>query len=63
MTIEALGQDEWRITLECSPVADSAAVVVHGRDGLGAVSDLRWHGRAGLARATKRIWQQKPGRA
>ncbi len=55
--------DEWVVTLECAPVPDSAALQVRGNDGVGAVSDLRWHGRAGLAKPTKRQWRQKPGRA
>jgi hypothetical protein len=45
------------------PVPDSAALQVRGNDGVGAVSDLRWHGKAGLARPTKRQWRQKPGQA
>lgn len=62
MTMRPSG-DEWIVTLECAPVPDSAALQVRGSDGIGAVSDLRWHGRAGLAKPTKRQWRQKPGRA
>jgi hypothetical protein len=59
----AVGNDEWLVTLECAPVPDSPALQVRGSDGTGAVTDLRWHGRAGLAKPTRRQWRQKPGRA
>lgn len=55
--------DEWLVTLECVPLPDSPALQVRGNDGVGAVTDLRWHGKAGLAKPTKRQWKQKPGRA
>ncbi len=54
---------EWVVTLECQPLDDSAALQLRGKDGVGAVTDLRWHGKAGLARATRRQWKQKPGQA
>ncbi len=63
MTMRPTDGDEWLVTLECVPVPDSAALQVRGNDGIGAVADLRWHGKAGLAKATKRQWRQKPGRA
>jgi hypothetical protein len=63
MTMRPADGDEWLVTLECVPVPDSAALQVRGNDGVGAVTDLRWHGKAGLARPTKRQWRQKPGRA
>lgn len=63
MTMRPTGDDEWLVTLECVPVPDSAALQVRGNDGVGSVADLRWHGKAGLARPTKRQWKQKPGRA
>ena len=63
MTMRMTDGDEWLVTLECVPVPDSAALQVRGTDGVGAVTDLRWHGKAGLARPTKRQWRQKPGRA
>ncbi len=55
--------DDWVVTLDCAPVPDSAALQVRGADGIGAVADLRWHGKAGLAKPTRRQWRQKPGRA
>ncbi|MFT3835501.1 MAG: hypothetical protein QM723_00695 [Myxococcaceae bacterium] len=55
--------DEWIVTLDTSPLEDSAAMQVRGTDGVGAVTDLRWHGRAGLARPVRRTWRQKPGQA
>ena len=55
--------DEWVVTLETAPLEDSAAMQVRGNDGFGAVSDLRWHGRAGLAKPVRRTWRQKPGQA
>ena len=64
LTMRPTGESEdWVVTLECAPVPDSAALQVRGNDGIGAVTDLRWHGRAGLAKPTKRQWRQKPGRA
>ncbi len=63
MTMRPADGDEWLVTLECVPMADSAALQVRGNDGVGAVSDLRWHGRAGLAKPTKRQWKTRPGRA
>ncbi len=55
--------DEWVVTLDTQPRDDSAALQVRGQDGFGAVSDLRWHGRAGLAKPMRRTWRQKPGQA
>jgi hypothetical protein len=55
--------DEWLMTLDAVPLADSPAVQVHGEDGGGAVHDLRWHGKAGLVRPLRQQWKQKPGRA
>jgi len=55
--------DEWVVTLDTAPLNDSAAMQVRGNDGFGAVSDLRWHGRAGLAKPVRRTWRQKPGQA
>ena len=63
LTMRPTDGDEWLVTLECVPVPDSAALQVRGNDGVGAVADLRWHGKAGLAKPTKRQWRQKPGRA
>lgn len=63
LTMRPADGDEWFVTLECVPVPDSAALQVRGNQGVGAVSDLRWHGKAGLARPTKRQWRQKPDRA
>ena len=63
LTMRPADGDEWLVTLECVPVPDSAALQVRGNDGFGVVGDLRWHGKAGLARPTKRQWRQKPGRA
>ncbi len=58
-----LSGDEFVVTLECSPRPDAPALQVEGGRGHGAVTDLRWHGKAGLARATKQQWKLKPGRA
>jgi len=62
LTLRPIGA-EWLVTLESVPLADSPAVQVRGQDGTGAVHDLRWHGRAGLARPVRRQWRQKPGQA
>ena len=64
LTMRPAGENEdWVVTLECAPIPDSPALQVRGNDGVGSVTDLRWHGRAGLAKPTKRQWRQKPGRA
>ena len=63
MTLKPQG-DEWVVTLDTVPMADMPALQVReDGDGVGAVHDLRWHGRAGVARATRRTWKQKPGQA
>lgn len=63
MTLKLQG-DEWLVTLETTPLSDTPATRVRqGREAGGAVNDLRWHGEAGLARAGRRSWRQKPGRA
>lgn len=63
MTLKPIG-DEWVVTLDTSPIKDVPALQVNeGGDGVGQVNDLRWHGKAGVARATHRTWKQKPGRA
>jgi hypothetical protein len=58
-----LSGEEFVVTLECAPRADAAALQVSDGHGHGAVTDLRWHGKAGLARTTRSQWKQKPGRA
>jgi hypothetical protein len=55
--------NEWLVTLDSTPVADSPAVALDGMRVVGSVTDIRWHGRAGLTKATRRQWRQKPGRA
>ena len=62
MGFKMLG-NEFVVTLECAPRDDAPALQVSDGRGSGAVTDLRWHGRAGLARATRAQWKQKPGRA
>jgi hypothetical protein len=63
LTLKPVG-DEWVITLETSPLGDTPAQQVDASGApLGAVHDLRIHGRAGVARSTQRSWKQKPGRA
>jgi hypothetical protein len=63
MTFKPQG-DEWVITLDTVPLADMPAMQVRdGKDGVGSVHDLRWHGKAGVARAVRRTWKQKPGQA
>lgn len=63
MTLKPMG-DEWVVTLDTTPMADMPALQVReDGDGTGQVNDLRWHGRAGVARSTRRTWKQKPGRA
>jgi len=63
MTLKPVGE-EWVVTLDTAPVGDMPASQVHDEhDAYGAVHDLRWHGRAGVAKATTRTWKQKPGRA
>lgn len=63
LTLRPAEGDEWVVTLECAPIPDSPALQVRGNEGVGSVTDLRWHGRAGLAKPTRRQWRQKPGRA
>jgi len=58
-----LSGDEFVVTLECAPRPDAPALQVENGRGHGAVTDLRWHGKAGLARPTKQQWKLKPGRA
>src|SRR5688572_33384524 len=58
-----LSGEEFVVTLEGAPRPDAPALQVTEGRGHGAVSDLRWHGKAGLARTTKSQWKQKPGRA
>jgi hypothetical protein len=55
--------DDWLITLSTAPISDSAAVQVHGGQGFGTVNDLRWHGKAGVAKPVSRQWRQKPAKA
>ncbi len=63
MTLRPVG-DEWVVTLDTAPLSDMPALQVReDGDGVGQVNDLRWHGKAGVARATHRTWKQKPGRA
>lgn len=59
MTLKPQG-DEWVVTLETAPMADMPASRLSAR---GAVHDLRWHGKAGVGKAARRSWRQKPGRA
>jgi hypothetical protein len=54
---------EWLVTLDSIPVADSPAVALDGLRISGTVADIRWHGKAGLTKATRQQWRQKPGRA
>jgi hypothetical protein len=63
LTLKPQG-DEWVVTLDTAPMTDVPARQVDA-DGeiLGTVHDLRWHGRAGVAKATRRSWKQKPGQA
>jgi hypothetical protein len=58
-----LAGDDFVVTLECAPFADAPALQIDGGRGHGTVSDLRWHGQAGLARTTRSQWKLKPGRA
>jgi hypothetical protein len=63
MTLKPQGE-EWVVTLDTVPMADMPALQVRDDgDGVGSVHDLRWHGKAGVARATRRTWKQKPGQA
>lgn len=63
MTLRPQG-DEWLVTLDTAPLTDMPALQLRGNhEGSGSVHDLRWHGRAGVARPTHRTWKQKPGRA
>jgi hypothetical protein len=63
MTLKPQG-DEWVVTLDTIPLADMPALQVReDSEGRGAVHDLRWHGKAGVARAVRRTWKQKPGQA
>lgn len=63
LTLKMSGED-WVVTLDTAPVADMPALrMVGDREGAGQVNDLRWHGKAGVAKPTRRTWKQKPGRA
>ncbi len=64
VTLKPVGE-EWVVTLDVAPLRDVPALRVSadGRELGGQVHDLRWDGRAGVARATRRVWKQKPGRA
>lgn len=63
MTLKPQGE-EWIVTLDTVPLSDMPALQVRdGKEGVGAVHDLRWHGKAGVARAMRRTWKQKPGQA
>ncbi|MFZ5440778.1 MAG: hypothetical protein ACOZQL_12275 [Myxococcota bacterium] len=63
LTLKPQG-DEWVVTLDTAPMTDMPALQVRDDgEGVGTVSDLRWHGRAGVAKPTRRTWKQKPGRA
>lgn len=59
LTLRAVGA-EWELTLDSTPLADVPALRV---DGTGLVNDLRWSQRAGLPRAVRRVWKQKPAQA
>jgi hypothetical protein len=63
LTLKPQG-DEWIVTLDYAPMADVPALALNEQgEGTGAVHDLRWHGKAGVARAVRRSWKQKPGQA
>lgn len=63
LTLKLQG-DEWLVTLDYAPMADVPALALdENGEGTGAVHDLRWHGKAGVARAVRRSWKQKPGQA
>lgn len=63
MTFRPSGE-EWLVSFESAPLCDAPAVQVRGDEEVGgAVHDLRWHGRAGVVRPTRRSWKQKPGAA
>ncbi|MEW5737277.1 MAG: hypothetical protein AB1938_00035 [Myxococcota bacterium] len=63
LTLKPQG-DEWVVTLDWAPMADVPALALNEQgEGSGAVHDLRWHGKAGVARAVRRTWKQKPGQA
>ncbi len=55
--------DEWLVTYDSAPLSDAPAAALRGHEVVGAVHDLRWHGRAGVVKATHTTWKQKPGRA
>ncbi|MFO0595977.1 MAG: hypothetical protein U0228_11745 [Myxococcaceae bacterium] len=63
MTLKPVGE-EWVVTLDTTPIKDVPALqIASNGDGVGQVNDLRWHGKAGVAKSTHRSWKQKPGRA
>lgn len=66
LRLECVG-DEWKMSLALEDRADAPARgVLETKDGLvplGAVHDLRWHGRAGLAATGQLSWRQPPARA
>ncbi len=58
----ATGED-WELTLDVVPLPDAPAIQVEAGAPNTAVHDLRWFGRAGVPKAVRRTWRQKPGRA
>jgi len=63
LTLKPQG-DEWIVTLDYAPMADVLALALNAQgEGSGAVHDLRWNRKAGVARAVRRSWKQKPGQA
>ncbi len=64
MTLRAVG-DEWVMTLNVAPLSDVPALRIDadGQPLGGAVHDLRLYGRAGVPKAGRRVWKQKPAQA
>lgn len=63
LTLRHVRGEEWTVSFERTPLADSPAVRIADGEPGGPVHDLRFHGQAGVVKATKVSWKQKPGRA
>ena len=60
---------QWLMDLDYEPLADSPALRIEGAaddaplHGSGQVHDLRWHGKAGIARRAHARWRKPPADA
>ncbi len=59
---------DWLVDIDCEPLADSPAsrldeLALPPTEAPGVVHDLRWHGRAGIARRRHGQWRKPPADA